>query len=266
MLIICSKVTRCTPGRTRTGIDITTRQILSLMRLPISPQKHSTQDRTRTCTSLEHWFLRPARLLFRHLGICREDWIRTSGTVTSSALAVRCFRPLSHFSIGGPIQVRTGVAAFAELSLTTRPQDHLHISQESNLQPSVLETAALPVAPEMYSFYALSKNMYRKVHFSIHIEEGVRFELTDPWGPPVFKTGAIGRALPTFLLCRRRDSNPQSHQTPDLQSGQNLQLQASALCGATWYRTRILGFSVPRIDHLCYSSKKNPGGVDSGIS
>ena len=27
--------------------------------------------------------------------------------------------------IGGPVQVRTGVAAFAELSLTTRPQDHL---------------------------------------------------------------------------------------------------------------------------------------------
>lgn len=25
----------------------------------------------------------------------------------------------------GPVQVRTGVAAFAELSLTTRPQDHL---------------------------------------------------------------------------------------------------------------------------------------------
>jgi hypothetical protein len=24
----------------------------------------------------------------------------------------------------GPVQVRTGVAAFAELSLTTRPQDH----------------------------------------------------------------------------------------------------------------------------------------------
>ena len=40
--------------------------------------------------------------------------------------------------------------------------------------------------------------------------EAVRFELTDPFEPSVFKTGAINRTLPHFLIwCPRRDSNPQ---------------------------------------------------------
>jgi hypothetical protein len=29
-----------------------------------------------------------------------------------------------HFSFRGPVRIRTGVAAFAELSLAARPQDH----------------------------------------------------------------------------------------------------------------------------------------------
>ena len=49
--------------------------------------------------------------------------------------------------------------------------------------------------------------------------EGVRFELTDPFGSSVFKTGAINRTLPTFhieahspprSMISRRESNPES--------------------------------------------------------
>jgi len=33
----------------------------------------------------------------------------------------------------------------------------------------------------------------------VHLVEEVRFELTDPCGSSVFKTGAINRTLPLFL-------------------------------------------------------------------
>ncbi len=40
------------------------------------------------------------------------------------------------FYIWGPVQVRTGVAAFAELSLTTRPQDLICFKELSLFYPS----------------------------------------------------------------------------------------------------------------------------------
>jgi hypothetical protein len=58
----------------------------------------------------------------------------------------------------------------------------------------------------------------------MHVEEEVRFELTDQLRPPVFKTGAISQALPSFLMWEQSESN-----TP------STKYNRSTICPATNY-------------------------------
>ena len=56
-------------------------------------------------------------------------------------------------------------------------------------------------------------------HRPINLAEAVRFELTDPFEPAVFKTAAISRTLPRFLnLVEYPGIEPGMSKTADLQS------------------------------------------------
>lgn len=118
----------------------------------------------------------------------------------------------------------------------------------SNLRPLVLETRALPTELLMYG----GKRRTRPP---------VKFITRHP----VFKTGRGSNATASLsMLWDLVDSNHspvETRFTVWLPYPNDFQFPC---CGATWYRTRISGFSVPRIDRLCYSSKKKKPGYYSG--
>lgn len=100
--------------------------------------------------------------------------------------------------------------------------------------------------------------MYTKVQFPIHVEEEVRFELTDHYDLQ-FSRLVQSASLPFFLLCRRRDSNPQS-QRHQIYSLAQISYSARRQVWIQLESNQCGRLFRPVLYHLSYESKKkNPG-------
>jgi len=79
--------------------------------------------------------------------------------------------------------------------------------------------------------------------------EAVRFELTDPFGSSVFKTGAFSQALPRFLdWSEGWDLNPRLYSFADCSLGPLGHLHVNTLC----FFVTMISFLCAMLGYLCH--------------
>ena len=120
---------------------------------------------------------------------------------TISALAVRCFKPLSQLSLRGTDLIRTDVADFADLRLSHSPTVPFARPQGIEPCPRDLESHWLPIALDVYSAYDLMNRLILSGYSLLRKTRDSNPKYAHHV-LPVFKTSSSSSRMPS--LCESR--------------------------------------------------------------